>query len=853
MSILKKYKIVSITSLSILILIAINCSGGYIGEKCVIDLNKDWKFREKGKEDWHSAKVPGCVHTDLMDNRLIGDPFYRDNETKLQWIGKTDWEYKKEFSIDGKTLSYKNIELVFKGLDTYAKVFLNGKLIIDANNMFREWRINCEELLKEGPNELLINFQPPESKISSIKKKFIYELPSANDTSHTSSYIRKAPYHFGWDWGPRFITCGIWQDVQLELWNAVKISDFQIVQNQIESNLATLSAEVEIQSSGEKDVILLLESEEKCFNSVKKNARVHVGVNEETIDFNISEPKLWWPNGYGEQNLYNIKLTLTIDGKVVDQKLTKIGLRTLKLRREPDKWGKSFEFIINGVSIFAKGGNWIPADNFLNRITKDKYRYLINSCKDANMNMLRVWGGGIYENDYFYELCDEMGIMVWQDFMFACSMYPGDEKFLENVKQEATYNIKRIRNHPSIVLWCGNNEIEAAWFDWGWKDYLPKELWKDNEKLFYKILPDLCSSLDPSRPYWPGSPSSNLEDRPNSQKVGDMHYWGVWHAAQPFEKFKEQFPRFMSEYGFQSFPELKTINSFTIPEDHDINSAVITIHQKHNRGNKLILEYMLRRYPEPKDFSSFLYVSQIVQAEGIKIGTEHLRRIRPQCMGTLYWQINDCWPVASWSSIDYFGYWKALHYYARRFYNDILISPSIENGIINFYVVSDRVNNTEAKLSIYLFEFNGNSLKSIINDIKIAPLKSDIYFSMKENEILNGFDLSKIFLYCELEENGKIISSNTYLFDLPKNLNFPKPEITTTIATNQNGVMIELESKNFAKCVYLSTDKYDGFFTDNYFDLIPNKKVAIEFKSNSKINLEVFKKDLKIISIVDAF
>ena len=655
-------------------------------------LHTGWKFRQVGKTDWYPAEVPGCVHTDLLKNKLIDDPFFRDNEQKLQWIGKTDWEYQTSFNVGPDILKQQHVELVFAGLDTYAQVFLNESPLFEANNMFREWRIDAKSLLRPGENILRIHFRSPINEVLPLMAKINYQLPSPNDQGEkTSPYTRKAPYQFGWDWGPRFVTSGLWKSVALEAWDAARIENFHIVQKEIRNGVARLTAEVEVLASSETAATVLVDNQTTRSPVVTSTSQTQAGSRIAVqLDLVVNNPSLWWPNGMGKQPLYKFQARLVRGGELLDQSATRIGLRTLELRQKPDSWGKSFEFVINGVPVFAKGGNWIPADIFPSRITRDRYRQLIESVRDTNMNMLRVWGGGIYESDDFYELCDEMGIMVWQDFMFACSMYPGDREFLENVRQEAVDTVKRLRNHPSIVLWCGNNEVETAWVHWGWKQNLPAKLWDDYKAIFHDVLPSVCAEFDPSRPYWPSSPSSNLEDDADSQKIGDVHYWGVWHFALPFTDYEKQLPRFMSEYGFQSFPQIETVNTYTLPEDRDIQSPVMLAHQKHPRGNQLIREYMLREYPQPKDFESFLYVSQVLQAEGIKVGAEHFRRIMPRNMGSLYWQINDCWPVASWSSIDYFGRWKALQYYARRFYDELLISPHEADGKINIHLVSDR-------------------------------------------------------------------------------------------------------------------------------------------------------------------
>jgi beta-mannosidase len=825
-----------------------------VGAKIRIPLQSGWRFREVGKEEWYPATVPGCVHTDLLNNKLIEDPFYRDNEQKLQWIGKTDWEYQTTFNATAELLKHNHIELVFEGLDTYANVFLNDTPLLNADNMFRTWRVDARAALRAGANTLRIRFRSPINEILPLMAKMSYQLPAVNDQGEkTSPHTRKAPYQYGWDWGPRFVTSGVWRPVSLEAWDTARVESLRIVQNQLSKDSAQMTVEIEVVSTGERDATVLVENLTDRSAPARQPVKLAAGKNKVAVNFTISKPRLWWPNGMGEHPLYDIRARLLVGGKQIDEAAARVGLRTLELRQQPDKDGKSFTFVINGVPVFAKGANWIPADSFPTRITREKYRQLVGSARDANMNMLRVWGGGIYESDDFYDLCDEMGILVWQEFMFACSMYPGDQAFLDNVRAEAVDNVKRLRNHPSIVIWCGNNEVETAWQHWGWKQNLPAKLWDDYKKIFHGVLPEVVAEYDPARPYWPSSPSSNLEEDSDSQRMGDVHYWEVWHAAKPFTEYEKQHPRFMSEYGFQSFPQTETVNSYTLPSDHDIQSPVMMAHQRHPRGNQLVREYMLREYPQPKDFDSFLYVSQVLQAEGIKIGAEHLRRIMPHNMGSLYWQIDDCWPVASWSSMDYYGRWKALQFYARRFYNNLLISPHVENGDINFFIVSDEVKETNAKVNVSLLDLDGHVLMNTSRDVTVAPLQSKSYLSLPVSSLLQGRDRKSVMLYCELAVDGKTVSSNDYFFEPFKNLSVPTPQISTDIASVRNGFKITLASDKFAKAVYLSLESGDGVFSDNYFDLIPGKKVEVEFRPLAHLTLSDFRKRLKVRSMKDAF
>jgi len=825
-----------------------------ISGKLTIPINAGWQFREAGKDEWHAATVPGCVHTDLLANKLIEDPFYRDNEKKQQWIGKTDWEYQGHLTVTAATMQREHVELVFEGLDTYAEVYLNDALLLKADNMFRTWRVDCKAALKTGNNILRVRFRSPINEVLPVMAQIKYQLPAPNDQGElTSPYTRKAPYQYGWDWGPRFVTSGIWRPVSLEAWNQARVSDVQIITRQINTDTASLTSNIEVTASAPSRAIVVVNNLTDRTVAARKEINLASGTNRIPIDFAVPHPQLWWPNGLGAHPLYTFQAQVIINGRSIDQKSTRIGLRTLELRQQPDGNGKSFAFVINGVPVFAKGANWIPADSFPTRITKAKYRQLVGSARDANMNMLRVWGGGIYESDDFYDACDEMGILLWQEFMFACSLYPATPQFLDNVRQEAIDNVTHLRNHPSIVVWCGNNEVETAWQHWGWKDKLPAVLWDDYQKLFHGVLREVTAAYDPTRPYRPSSPSANLEDDPETQRIGDTHYWQVWHAAKPFSEYESQHPRFMSEYGFQSFPAIETVRSYTNETEREIQSPVMLAHQRHPRGNQLIREYMLREYPEPKDFESFLYVSQVLQAEGIRTGAEHLRRIMPHNMGSLYWQIDDCWPVASWSSIDYYGRWKALQYYARYFYSNLLISPHVEDERLKFYVVSDQTKPTPAKITVALMNFEGQVLKSFDREVIIAPLTSSSYFGVALKDLLKDADKQNSFLYCELLVDGKVVSNHDQFFAPFKQLHLPQPRITYDVAPAPKGFQLTVKSDKFAKAVYLSLGDHDGSWSDNYFDLVQGKPIVVQYHARAPLTLGELRRRLTIRSMVDAF
>jgi beta-mannosidase len=822
------------------------------GGRLVIALDKNWTFRKSGAEQWLPATVPGSVHTDLLANKQIPDPFYRDNEQSLQWIGKADWEYRTTFDVAADALKRERVELVFEGLDTYATVLLNDTKLLEADNMFRRWRVDCKGALKPGSNALVVRFRSPINEILPVMKKLSYELPASNDQGEkTSPHTRKAPYQYGWDWGPRFVTCGVWRPARIEAWDAARIEDVHVTQEKLAADGAELTARVTVEAARPGNATVVVDSPDRAFGQARKSVALVAGRNVVAIPVRVERPKLWWPNGLGEQPLYAVRARVDADGST-DERATRVGLRTLEVRQTPDEWGKSFAFYVNGVPVFAKGGNWIPADSFPERVTPERYRHLLDSCRRANMNMLRTWGGGYYEEDVFYDLCDEMGILVWQDFMFACSMYPGDEAFLESVRAEATDNVVRLRNHPSIALWCGNNEVETAWLHWGWKDKLPASLWDDYKKLFHGVLPAVCAENDPSRLYWPSSPTSNLEDDPDSQRIGDVHYWAVWHFAKPFQEYELQFPRFMSEYGFQSFPLLETVSTYALPNEWDIESPVMKAHQKHPRGNQLIREYMLREYVEPKDFPSFLYVSQVLQAEGIRVAAEHLRRQMPRTMGSLYWQIDDCWPVASWSGMDYFGRWKALQYYARRFYEPVLLSTSEAEGKIHVTVVSDRVEPAKASLRMRLVDFSGRVLWERSSDVDVAPVKSTVLASLPVGELTKAGDAGSAYLLCELTGGPGARATTRRFFKPYKDLSLPTPKLTTDVTGAGKEIRVAVASDSLARAVYLSLDGADALFSDNFFDVDAKGRVEVRVETPG-LTLEDVRKRLRVRSLADAF
>lgn len=830
------------------------------------EINENWTFSQSGKNEWLPAKVPGTVHTDLLENGKIEDPFYRLNEHDLQWIDKVDWEYKTTFTVDKSFLQKDVIELDFKGLDTYADVYVNGKKILSADNMFREWDENVKEFLKEGENELHIVLRSPINEgikkydtqgfVIPVSGNDLAEIGQVEGGKMVSVYTRKAGYHFGWDWGPRLVTSGIWRPVLLKAWDEAKIENLQIVQNSVAEEKATFTAVFEIDAITEGKANLSVSND----GSVLATSSVELkkGIGKYSVDFEIVNPKLWWTNGLGEAHLYNIAGELKIDGSKVSEE-TRIGIRTLELVREKDEAGTSFYFKLNGHPVFMKGANYIPNDVFLPRVTEENYCKVVETAKISNNNMLRVWGGGVYEEDIFYDLCDEAGILVWQDFMFACAMFPGDEAFLENVKQEAIDNVKRLRNHPSIGLWCGNNEILVAWKGWGWEtaeraksEENANKIWKAYEDIFHKVLPEVVAEHDPQKSYWSSSPSSGTGIAADLVN-GDEHYWGVWWGKAPFQTYATHLPRFMSEYGFQSFPEIATIRKYAIHEDYNIFSEVMKSHQRSSIGNGTIEYYMLQEYKKPKDFESFLYVNHVLQAEGIKFGLEGHRRAMPFCMGSLYWQINDVWPVASWSSTDYYQNWKALQYYVKKGFEPVLVSPFTIGDTLKVDVINDRLTEINAKLNLKIIDFEGKLLWEKTSDLTIPANASTNYFEVNKTTFLKeaGNQSANSVFVCELVENGTVISKNTFYFNPFKELKVTKPEVTWQVAKVGEGFDITLKTDKLAKNIYLQIADEEGFFSDNYFDLLPGETVSINLKTS--ISEEKLKEVLTLRTLDAAF
>ena len=778
-----------------------------------MELHDNWEFKKVRDTLWNLATVPGNIHSDLLENKLIEHPFIGNNEEKLQWISKTDWDYKTTFLVDRKTLQKRHIELSFEGLDTYASVFLNDSLILKTNNAFREFQVEVKSILK-AENELRIVFENTSISEDKEKNSLKYTLPEGNRI-----FTRKAQFQYGWDWGPKLNTSGIWRPIKLTAWNDYKIENINIIQKTLTDSIASLIVEI-ADSNFSKDVL----NYEVYINDTLQFQKPE----KPEIPITIKNPKSWWPHNLGEPYLYDIKVVVRNGKTILDSVLVKKGLRTIDLITEKDSIGESFYFKVNDVPVYAKGANYIPQNSMQNQVTNAHYEKLLNDVVDANMNMLRVWGGGIYENDIFYDLCDEKGILVWQDFMFACAMYPGDQAFLENVQEEATQNVKRLRNHASIALWCGNNENAEGWNRWGWQadrsEHEKEEIWSYYLKVFDSILPNTVDKLTDTD-YWESSPKYG-RGNPKYKFEGDAHDWWIWHDAYPFEHLEENVPRFMSEFGFQSFPSYEAIKYINQSDLIDISANSFQSHQKHSRGFQLIREYMERDFPVPEKAEDYVYMSQLLQAYGITKGIEAQRRAKPYNMGTLYWQLNDCWPVVSWSSIDFFGKWKALHYKAKHSFEDVLVSSKVENNILRTYVINDDFESHSGELSVKILDFEGNPLyqfsKSIILESNASQLQHQVNLEAFK------LDASKVVVVSNFNN-----SQSLYYLVKPKALKLKQGDIEQKITKTDIGFSIELSSKTLQKDVFLYSDE-KGHFLDNYFDLLPNETKIVVFQTKSK-------------------
>lgn len=834
----------------------------------VKNLHEGWKFRQARLTNWYPATVPGVVHTDLLQNKIIEDPFFRLNERGLQWIDKEDWVYETCFTLATDMMRKENMELVFEGLDTYADVYLNDECILKADNMFRRWSIPVRQYIREENNILKVYFHSP-VKIDVPKWDALpYQYPASNDQSENgglfnkkiSIFARKAGYHYGWDWGPRLVTSGIWRPVYIRAWSDSRINDVFIEQKEVGAGRAVIAGHVELDADKDMDGVLVTITDEATGRVLgERQADLKRGTNRVTVDFVLHKPKLWWSNGLGEPFLYRFRTDIIAGGELLDSKTERMGIRSLKVVHQPDKDGHTFYIELNGRPVFAKGANYIPSDNFLPRVTPANYKKTILDAAGVNMNMLRVWGGGIYENDVFYDLCDEYGIMIWQDFMFACSMYPAEGALLDNIRQEAVDNVKRLRNHACIALWCGNNECQDAWLGWGWKREIERQnkeyadkIWAQYRQQYHVTLPGVVREYAPGTFYWPSSPFA-FEGEMSGTTDGDRHYWSVWHGKAPISDYDSEKSRFFSEYGFQSFPEFESVKRYApYPEDWDIRSEVMMSHQRGgDHANGLIETYLLNEYKKPRDFRAFLYMNHVLQGDAIKTAIESHRRQMPYNMGTLFWQHNDCWPVASWASRDYYGRWKAQHYYVRKAYDDILISPVVEGDDLKVYAVSDRLENTSGRLQLQVCQFDGTVVRHWDKSVGISGNDSRVCFSAPLAKLLEGTDRGTVYVRVDYTDKSGRVYHNNYCLGKQKDMDYPKVDLQTEVRSIEGGYEVMVSADKFARAVCLSIADNESVYSDNYFDVQPKSSVQVQVRT--RLSAEAFNGSLRLTCLNNEF
>jgi beta-mannosidase len=809
-----------------------------------------WQFRQAGTEEWLRATVPGGAHTDLLALGRIPDPFAGDNERRLQWVAEADWEYGRRFYVTPELLSQSHIYLICDGLDTLATVRLNGRELGRTANMFRRFRRDVKSLLKAEGNELRIDFKSVMNHTA--RKQAERSLPGASQAIPGGPHVRKAPCHFGWDWGPKLAPVGVWKDIRLEAFDSSRLSDVHLRQFHADGTVR-IEARLEIENwTSGLSALLQVTAPDGSEETV--SAALESG-DDNVLAMEIENPQLWWPNGWGGQPLYRVRVQLHRCESILDEKACQLGLRTIELRQQPDQWGRSFTFVVNGRPLFAKGSNWIPADSFPTRPTEASLEILIRSAAEAHQNMLRVWGGGFYEDERFYDLCDRYGILVWQDFIFSCSVYPLDDPdFVENIRAEAIENIRRLRHRTSLALWCGNNEMEWGWVAWGWDKPERQDLKAAYDRFFHSTLAEWCAAEDPDRAYWPSSPSSDIPfEDPNGQSRGDAHYWEVWHGRKPFTAYRSQYPRFMSEFGFQALPPLETVRTYAEEEDWNMTSYIMEQHQKNSSGNALIVGQMLDAFRLPGDFESLVYLSMVLQAEGIRYGVEHWRRHTDRVSGTLYWQLNDCWPVASWSSLDYFSRWKALHYAARRFYAPLLLSIEDAPPCQSIFLSSDLLEPWHGSIHWALTALDGETVVSGEKNVHVSPLSVTTVETLDFSRYLDEDTRRERVFVAELFQGNRRLAGQTAFFAPTKHLSLVDPRIEACMTAEENLLAIELSAHSLARLVECRLAGADVVFSDNYFDLPAKETLRITAPLPAGWDLARAQAALKIRSVYDTY
>jgi len=817
-------------------------------------LDGRWVVRQVGTARTWPARVPGDVLADLLRAKAIPDPFYRENENELHWIGQSDWVYERSFQVPAALLREDRVLLQCDGLDTFAAVSLNGRPVAQTDNMHRRYEWEVKKFLHPGRNRIRVVFA---SVNDYTRRRFlkdrIYSSVTGTLAGTHPSFVRKMACNFGWDWGPSLVSMGIWRGIRLVGFSTARLRDVRLLQTHTK-NQVQLDVKLECETTA--PAALRVRTTVLRRGHVVAEAAAACRRNRGRLTLIIRNPELWWPNGMGNQPLYEVRVELlTANGAVLDTQTKRIGLRTLRLDRHPDRWGESFQFVVNGVPFFAKGANWIPVDAVMGRRSPARYRALLQDAAAAHMNMLRVWGGGIFEDDCFYDYCDELGICVWQDFLFACMAYPSwDQAFLKNVEAEARDNVRRLRHHACLALWCGNNEMEQQAVGKVYRQFRTMT-WPEYRRLFDQLLPRVVREEDGVVAYWPSSPHSPQGDRAdyNNPKCGDAHLWDVWHGKKPFEWYRTCQHRFNSEFGFQSFPEPHTVFGYTLPADRNVTTAVMEHHQRSGIGNTTIMQYLLDWFRLPTSFEMTLWTSQILQGMAIKYAVEHWRRNMPRGMGTLYWQLNDVWPVASWSSLDYHGRWKALHYMARHFYAPVLLSglEDANHKTVELHVTNDTARTVTGTIRWQLTDLTGKTVRAGTVPARARPRANTRITTL---DLHREFDPRHRLLWIALTVNGKTVSRNLVHLARPKHLELARPRIRTAVRpVGNNQFEIRLRTDRPALWVWVGLQNCACRATDNFFHLQPRRTHTIRITPERELSVAAVRAGLTVGSLRDTY
>ena len=809
-------------------------------------LNQGWTLTGDTLDINMQVDVPSVVQQSLYENGIIPHPYLGTVENDLLWISDHPWDYTLHFDVDKELLEKENVELIFEGLDTYAEVSLNGKNLFFADNQFREWKQEVKPLLKEKDNLIEMHFVRYDSTQLALYEQTLPRLPEKY------AVTRKAPYQHGWDWAPKYKNVGIWKPVKLVGWNEARLENAYIVTKAADKDKAELMLHLDYESDREEDVEIVVEVGVSTGSTTLASRSLSLelvegskGRQHTVLPITLDNPQLWWPNEMGEQPLYDFEVVLKKGNKVLDSKQFKSGIKSFEMVDEPDSIGRAFYFKVNGVPFYAKGANYVPEEMIETWIKPDNTLKLLKMAQEAHFNMLRVWGGGIYPSDDFFNICDSLGILIWEDFMYAGTMYPYDEAFLDNARIEAEEQVRRLASHPSLALWCGGNEISEGYYNWGWQKSLnwseedDKAIKAGYDRLFEIILPQAVADFDGTRPYWPSSPSKGW-GRPESLTEGDVHYWGVWWGEQPYEMYRDKVGRFNSEYGYQSYPDYSTLLKIAQGEELSTDAEVIAAHQKHPRGTRQIDDFIQRYYPDaqPKDFEEYVHLSQLSQAYGMEIAIEAHRTAKPYNMGTLYWQLNDAWPVTSWSSIDYYGNWKALQYKLKTLYAPVLLS--IDQKDYGVFVTSDLLHDLKGELKVKVADFEGNVLFEKSMNAKVVANGNEKLQIEGLAECLAKADKTTVYVKLELAENESPLAERYCYLAYPKDLKLPKANPTLKVSEANGKICIEVSTDVFAKDVQVYCTNGMCNFSDNFFDLEAGQSKKVVFTPKKKTSKNDF-------------